>query len=104
MVRGSFDTLRLADTPHHHPAHLRFASACRPLPARGERGQKHFLTAPPRPRKATAMGLARTIANTAGTAQQPAPDTLSALFKLGRPLVMGILNVTPDSFSDGGQF
>src|SRR3989338_8092680 len=22
----------------------------------------------------------------------------------GRPLVMGILNVTPDSFSDGGQF
>jgi dihydropteroate synthase len=29
---------------------------------------------------------------------------LSALLKLGRPLVMGILNVTPDSFSDGGQF
>ena len=26
------------------------------------------------------------------------------LFSLGRPLVMGILNVTPDSFSDGGQF
>jgi len=23
---------------------------------------------------------------------------------LGRPLVMGVLNVTPDSFSDGGQF
>jgi dihydropteroate synthase len=21
-----------------------------------------------------------------------------------RPLVMGVLNVTPDSFSDGGQF
>src|SRR5450759_3007747 len=50
------------------------------------------------------MGLARTIANTAGTTQKPAPDALSALFKLGRPLVMGILNVTPDSFSDGGQF
>jgi dihydropteroate synthase len=29
---------------------------------------------------------------------------LSALLKLRRPLVMGILNVTPDSFSDGGQF
>lgn len=27
-----------------------------------------------------------------------------ALLKLGRPLVMGILNVTPDSFSDGGRF
>src|SRR5580698_8823372 len=23
---------------------------------------------------------------------------------LGRPIVMGVLNVTPDSFSDGGQF
>ena len=50
------------------------------------------------------MGLARTIANTAATAQKPEPEALSALFKLGRPLVMGILNVTPDSFSDGGQF
>jgi dihydropteroate synthase len=29
---------------------------------------------------------------------------LSALLQGGRPLVMGILNVTPDSFSDGGQF
>jgi dihydropteroate synthase len=26
------------------------------------------------------------------------------LLSLGRPLVMGILNITPDSFSDGGQF
>jgi dihydropteroate synthase len=26
------------------------------------------------------------------------------LLGLGRPLVMGILNITPDSFSDGGQF
>lgn len=25
-------------------------------------------------------------------------------FRLDRPLIMGILNVTPDSFSDGGQF
>jgi dihydropteroate synthase len=25
-------------------------------------------------------------------------------FDLGRPLVMGVLNVTPDSFSDGGRF
>ena len=23
---------------------------------------------------------------------------------LGAPVVMGVLNVTPDSFSDGGQF
>jgi dihydropteroate synthase len=50
------------------------------------------------------MGLSRTIVNTVETARKPSPDALSARFALGRPLVMGILNVTPDSFSDGGQF
>lgn len=50
------------------------------------------------------MALARTIATKVGTAPNTAPDALAALFKLGRPLVMGILNVTPDSFSDGGRF
>jgi dihydropteroate synthase len=36
----------------------------------------------------------------------PAADTnvLSGLLALRRPSVMGILNVTPDSFSDGGAF
>ena len=29
---------------------------------------------------------------------------LPALLEKNRPLVMGILNITPDSFSDGGQF
>ncbi len=29
---------------------------------------------------------------------------LSGLAALGRPAVMGVLNVTPDSFSDGGRF
>ena len=29
---------------------------------------------------------------------------LPALLAIGRPVIMGILNVTPDSFSDGGQF
>ena len=33
-----------------------------------------------------------------------ATASLPALLALGRPLVMGILNVTPDSFSDGGRF
>jgi dihydropteroate synthase len=33
-----------------------------------------------------------------------APNPLARLLALGRPLVMGVLNVTPDSFSDGGQF
>jgi dihydropteroate synthase len=31
-------------------------------------------------------------------------DPLARLLAAGRPLVMGILNVTPDSFSDGGRF
>jgi dihydropteroate synthase len=44
------------------------------------------------------MALARTITQPAGSA------ALAALLKLGRPVVMGILNVTPDSFSDGGRF
>jgi dihydropteroate synthase len=30
--------------------------------------------------------------------------TLDRLLSAGRPIVMGILNVTPDSFSDGGRF
>jgi dihydropteroate synthase len=39
----------------------------------------------------------------ASFAAKPADD-LGRLLALGRPIVMGILNVTPDSFSDGGQF
>jgi dihydropteroate synthase len=31
-------------------------------------------------------------------------DPLARLLALGRPIVMGVLNVTPDSFSDGGRF
>ena len=36
----------------------------------------------------------------AGATTQP----LARLLALGRPAVMGVLNVTPDSFSDGGRF
>jgi dihydropteroate synthase len=32
------------------------------------------------------------------------PDIFPGLLALRRPIVMGILNVTPDSFSDGGAF
>jgi dihydropteroate synthase len=35
---------------------------------------------------------------------EPRRDPLAALLLSGRPIVMGILNVTPDSFSDGGRF
>ncbi len=39
-----------------------------------------------------------------GVALPPNPAILAGLLALQRPLVMGILNVTPDSFSDGGVF
>ena len=35
---------------------------------------------------------------------QPIPTAHGQLDLTGNPLVMGILNVTPDSVSDGGQF
>ena len=38
------------------------------------------------------------------SAATPAGNSLTGLLVKGRPLVMGVLNVTPDSFSDGGQF
>ena len=50
------------------------------------------------------MAPAPTLVDQPKTAQKPGPDALAALLALKRPLVMGILNVTPDSFSDGGRF
>jgi dihydropteroate synthase len=46
----------------------------------------------------TAQAVASTTENTAPS------RPFARLLGLGRPIVMGILNVTPDSFSDGGQF
>src|SRR5580704_5547332 len=43
--------------------------------------------------------LARSAAGSA-----PGPGVLRALLEKKRPLIMGVLNVTPDSFSDGGRF
>ena len=48
--------------------------------------------------------MARTLKIGAGSPQKSAPNVLAELLAPGRPLVMGILNVTPDSFSDGGLF
>jgi dihydropteroate synthase len=50
------------------------------------------------------MGMAPTLEKGGGSARSSAPKAFAALRALGRPLVMGILNVTPDSFSDGGRF
>ncbi len=57
-----------------------------------------------RPRKATVMRSLPKLDKAPGTAGKPARTLLPALLSAGRPLVMGVLNVTPDSFSDGGQF
>jgi dihydropteroate synthase len=50
------------------------------------------------------MALAETIAGKPKPKQDQGSTVLSGLLAAARPLVMGILNVTPDSFSDGGQF
>ena len=49
------------------------------------------------------MTLVRSVAGSAREHARP-PDWLGRLLALGRPIVMGVLNVTPDSFSDGGRF
>ena len=40
----------------------------------------------------------------ANSDRNTAANPLAGLLALGRPVVMGVLNVTPDSFSDGGRF
>ena len=49
------------------------------------------------------MTFARPVAGSAPDEKQ-SPNVLARLLSLGRPIVMGVLNVTPDSFSDGGRF
>jgi dihydropteroate synthase len=48
----------------------------------------------------TATGLV----HGAGSARAAGENVLARLLEAKRPLVMGVLNVTPDSFSDGGHF
>jgi dihydropteroate synthase len=49
------------------------------------------------------MIASRARAGSAGEGNH-AFNRLAGLLALGRPLIMGIINVTPDSFSDGGRF
>ncbi len=50
--------------------------------------------------------MASSLQRSPHSAASPAPgaDVLARLLAQARPLVMGVLNVTPDSFSDGGRF
>jgi dihydropteroate synthase len=53
------------------------------------------------------MTAATRMTNTIGGAspgQASGQNVLARLLAKARPLVMGVLNVTPDSFSDGGRF
>src|SRR5262245_27715035 len=45
-----------------------------------------------------------TLARPSSASLDTEPRLLARLLALGRPAVMGVLNVTPDSFSDGGRF
>ena len=49
------------------------------------------------------MTLARPVGDSTRD-EQRSPRSLAHLLTRDRPLVMGVLNVTPDSFSDGGRF
>jgi dihydropteroate synthase len=61
------------------------------------------LTVLPGRAQSHAMTLARP-ANASARDESGDPHPLARLLALGRPAVMGVLNVTPDSFSDGGRF
>jgi dihydropteroate synthase len=50
------------------------------------------------------MSVPRRSHSAADGVAAAAPEPLGRLLALKRPVVMAILNVTPDSFSDGGQF
>lgn len=50
------------------------------------------------------MGLVDTVTEELKALQKQAADGLLPRLAQGRPLVMGVLNVTPDSFSDGGRY
>jgi dihydropteroate synthase len=50
------------------------------------------------------MSMVRRSLSAAHSAARAAQEPLGGLLATGRPIVMGILNVTPDSFSDGGRF
>jgi dihydropteroate synthase len=50
------------------------------------------------------MNQARTTGSATTRAGNTPPQPLARLLALGRPVIMGVLNVTPDSFSDGGRF
>jgi dihydropteroate synthase len=50
------------------------------------------------------MSMAGRQVPSADARAHSAPEPLRRLLALRRPLVMGVLNVTPDSFSDGGRF
>jgi dihydropteroate synthase len=66
------------------------------------------LTPLPPPRKASRVNKTRPPKFEAKSEAERGSDTaahpLARLLSLGRPAVMGVLNVTPDSFSDGGRF
>ena len=62
-----------------------------------------MLDTPPGTAQSHAMIVADRIRPRSAVSEAP-PSLLQRLLAQGRPIVMGVLNVTPDSFSDGGRF
>jgi dihydropteroate synthase len=69
----------------------------------GESGQRQPLSKSPCPLEGEGRGEGSTgLSSLSNSLMAPRPPW--AGFDLGRPLIMGVVNVTPDSFSDGGDF
>lgn len=67
-------------------------------------GQGPLDTTPATGAKPRIMSRVRQSLSSSARSRNDAANPLPRLLTLGRPLVMGVLNVTPDSFSDGGRF
>jgi dihydropteroate synthase len=65
----------------------------------------HFFNLPPITIfRDNSMAMSLNHSDFSARAAAPAGDLLTLLLAKARALVMGVLNVTPDSFSDGGRF
>src|SRR5262245_4024932 len=70
-------------------------------PATPPRTPKEAAMIHPQPASPAPVGQSRSVST---LAQSPADRVRSLLQSADRPLIMGILNVTADSFSDGGRY
>src|SRR6202034_4591263 len=86
------------------PGSCRLSSATDPTCHAMRGGAAGGLTRRERPRKGQRMATSVNPRSIPVPTQAPGGNVLAQLLAKRRTLVMGVLNVTPDSFSDGGHF